>query len=243
MSSLVLYYLLDLQVGASHWYATCTLMSAGVSLTISPLLLLGADQEEKLKVKANQEFGPVAPIHIDEFCSPNKKKQIVEQIKLLLKDGDTTVFLFSSPQAIVKNNVWCELIYYLILNNRLSMVCVDEVHLFAHFGMTFRKEFQLLEKKLFRKLRVNDSRARTSVPILFMTATCTASIVERVKAMTGLLFDQMDNVFWPCPLDMGHCHVHLDVMYSTSPIVCFQKIVGPILKTCHVSKFIVYANT
>ena len=44
-----------------------SLMNAGVSLTISPLLLLGADQEEKLKVKANQDFRLLSPIHIDKF--------------------------------------------------------------------------------------------------------------------------------------------------------------------------------
>ena len=141
-----------------------SLMKAGVSLTISPLLSLGADQEEKLKLKAKQAFGPVCPIHIDEFRSIPEQKKIVSRIKDLLKDGDTTVFIFSSPQAIVKNEVWCELIDYLIANQRLSMVCVDEVHLFAHFGMTFRKEFQQLDTKLFRKLRIGDSKSLTKVP-------------------------------------------------------------------------------
>ena len=75
------------------------------------------------------------------------------------------------------------------------MVCVNEVHLFAHFGMTFQKEFQQSDKKLFHKLRVGNSRTQTKVPILFMTATCTASIVDRVEEMTHLLIDWDDNVF------------------------------------------------
>jgi ATP-dependent DNA helicase RecQ len=150
-----------------------SLMRGGVSLTISPLLSLGADQEEKLKAKARQHLGPVCPIHIDEFRSAADQRKTVEKIKGLLKEGDTTVFIFSSPQAIVKNKVWCELIDFLITNQRLSMVCVDEVHLFAHFGMTFRKEFKDLDKKLFRKLRVGTSRTVTKVPILFMTVLST----------------------------------------------------------------------
>jgi superfamily II DNA helicase RecQ len=170
-----------------------SLMNGGVSLTISPLLSLGADQEEKLKAKAKQTLGPVCPIHIDEFRCVVEQKQTVAKIKGLLKDGSTTVFIFSSPQAIVKNKIWCELIDYLIYNQRLSMVCVDEVHLFAHFGMTFRKEFQLLDKKLFKKLRVGNSKTLTKVPILFMTATCTEAIVARVEVMTGLVFNRDDN--------------------------------------------------
>jgi superfamily II DNA helicase RecQ len=220
-----------------------SLMNCGVSLTISPLLSLGADQEEKLKLKANQAFGAVCPIHIDEFRSVLEQKKIVERIKLLVKEGHTTVYLFSSPQAIVKNDIWCGLVDYLIDQGQLSMVCVDELHLFAHFGMTFRKEFQQLDKKLFAKLRVGDSRVRTKVPILFMTATCTSSIVDRIEEMTRLSFNRHENVFWPGPNDMGHRHVFLDVVYTTNPIPTFQKRVFSILKTCHVSKFIVYTNT
>jgi hypothetical protein len=220
-----------------------SLMGGVVSLTISPLLSLGADQEEKLKAKAKQHLGPVCPIHIDEFRSVSEQTKTVTKIKGLLKDGDSTVFIFSSPQAIVKNKVWCELIDYLIANDFLSMVCVDEVHLFAHFGMTFRKEFKDLDRKLFRKLRVGTSRTVTKVPILFMTATCTEAIVERVEAMSGLKFDRDTNVFWPSPEDMGHRHVFLDVAYTTQPMTNFQNRVGPILQRCHVSKFILYTNT
>jgi superfamily II DNA helicase RecQ len=220
-----------------------SLMNGGVSLTISPLLSLGADQEEKLKVKAKQTLGPVCPIHIDEFRSVVEQKQTVSKIKSLLKDGDTTVFIFSSPQAIVRNKVWCGLIDHLIKNDRLSMVCVDEVHLFAHFGMTFRKEFQHLDQKLFRKLRVGNSRSCTKVPILFMTATCTEAIVDRVEAMSGLTFNRDTGVFWPEPEEMSHRHVFLEVAYTTMPISNFQKKIEPTLRACHVSKFILYTNT
>jgi superfamily II DNA helicase RecQ len=81
-----------------------------------------------------------------------EQKKMLAKIKGLLKDGDTAVFIFSLLQAIVKNQVWCELIDFLISKQHLFMVCVDEVHLFAHFGMTFRKEFQHLDRKLFKKL-------------------------------------------------------------------------------------------
>ena len=72
-----------------------SLMRGGVSLTISPLLSLGADQEEKLKVKAKQHLGPVCPIHIDEFRSVGEQNKTVSKIKGLLNDGDITVFIFS----------------------------------------------------------------------------------------------------------------------------------------------------
>ena len=128
-------------------------VNGGVSLTITPLLSLGADQEEKMRARAKQTEGPVVPIHLDEVRSLSDQARIVEHIKTLSRDSHATVFLFSSPQAICnKKFLWKELLHWLIDNNLLSMVTVDEVHLFVHFGLTFRKEFMFLTSKLFSKL-------------------------------------------------------------------------------------------
>jgi hypothetical protein len=43
----------------------------------------------------------------------------------------------------------------------------------------------------------------TQVPVLFMTATGTTSIVEQIEEMTGLSFDRQKNVFWPSPEEMS----------------------------------------
>jgi hypothetical protein len=76
------------------------------------------------------------------------------------------------------------------------MVCVDEVHLFVHFGLTVRKEFTYLAMKLFKELRVGDSKMICKVPIIFMvTATRTKFIVEQVGFIIGFLFDTEHNMF------------------------------------------------
>jgi superfamily II DNA helicase RecQ len=43
-----------------------SVMKGGVSLTICPLLSLGADQEEKFNLKALDSTGPVVSIHLDK---------------------------------------------------------------------------------------------------------------------------------------------------------------------------------
>jgi superfamily II DNA helicase RecQ len=149
-------------------------INGGVSLTITPLLSLGADQEEKMAARATQTEGAVVPIHLDEVRSLADQVRIVAAIKQLSQDSHATVFLYSSPQAICnKKFLWKELLHWLIGRDRLSMVTVDEVHLFVHFGLTFRKEFMHLTAKLFKKLRVgssNDySKKFCKVPILFMS--------------------------------------------------------------------------
>ena len=84
----------------------------GVSLTITPLLSLGADREEKMRVRVNQSEGSVVPIHLDEVCSVAYQVQVVSRVNLLSQDTHATLFLFSSPQAICDNqSLWKDLIH------------------------------------------------------------------------------------------------------------------------------------
>jgi hypothetical protein len=57
------------------------------------------------------------------------------------------------------------------------------------------------------------------------------------------MFHQENDIFWPSPEEMGHRHVFLEVAYTTMPMSNFQKKIEPIIKACHVSKFILYTNT
>jgi hypothetical protein len=220
-----------------------SVMNAGISLTITPLLALGADQDEKITLKAKQSSGTVASVHLDELRSKSDQQDLVDMIKALPEDSHTTVLLFSSPQAILnKSFLWLELIDWLIVNERLSMLCVDEVHLFVHFGMTFRAEFKSLTPVLFSKLRVRGSNTRSSIPILFMTATCTKSIVDTVEKIVGFMFDKDSNIFWPRPDEMQHRQVLLDVQYSTQALHVFKKRTQSLLKHSSAEKYIVYSN-
>jgi superfamily II DNA helicase RecQ len=213
-----------------------SVMCAGVSLTITPLLSLGADQTQKIRRNTSiVNGGPVHAYHIDELQCPRAKKLLSDQLISLLFDADVTVFLFSSPQAIVNNQIWRPIIDSLITKRLLSMLCIDEVHLFVHYGLTFRQEFALLQLALFKKLRVKASSSaqlacfHTTVPVLFMTATCNLSMVAQIEKLSGLHFDLSSNKFWPSADAMHHRNVCLRVAYSTYPLSSFKKLVGPAL--------------
>jgi superfamily II DNA helicase RecQ len=231
-----------------------SVLNAGVSLTITPLLSLGADQEEKVNSKSNTMFGAIAAIHLDEIRAKHEQALIIKTILAQSSMSNTTTFLFSSPQAIVKEgSLWMGLLEALIKKNRLSMVCVDEVHLFVYFGLTFRKEFKqlvvlfnrlkLCNKKVSTDPSINSANCKTKVPILFMTATCSKFVVERVEVMTKLDIDIPSNVFWPSASEMSHRHVFLEVAYTIRPLHTFQTKVGPLLQASHHEKYIYYSNT
>jgi superfamily II DNA helicase RecQ len=113
-----------------------SVMCAGVSLTINPLLSLGADQTEKNWKNASQNGGPVHWFHLNELRCPQAQRLLSERKLSLSVDTHTTIFIFSSPQALVKNKVWRTMIDSLIAKRLLSMLCVDEVHLFVQFELT-----------------------------------------------------------------------------------------------------------
>jgi superfamily II DNA helicase RecQ len=91
----------------------------------------------------------------------------------------------------------------LVDSNFLKLVCIDEVHQFVDFGLTFRKSFAALKEKLF-KLLVNLNYSKDSntslytvlkIPILFMTATMNHSILGLLQQIVGIqLF--LYNIYW-----------------------------------------------
>jgi chaperone required for assembly of F1-ATPase len=100
-------------------------MCAGVSLTITPLLSLGADQTQKIRQNTSINGGPVHAYHLDELWCPKAQKLLSDQLLSLSIDTDIMVFLFSSPQAIVNNQTWHPMIDSLITKRLFSMLCID----------------------------------------------------------------------------------------------------------------------
>jgi hypothetical protein len=151
---------------------------------------------------------------------PKAQKVLSDQLLLLLIDTDDTIFLFSSPQAIVNNEIQRTMITSLITKLLLSMLCIDEVHQFAQFRLTFCQEFALLQSVLFKQLRVKASpsvklsRSHTTAPVLFMMATCNQSMVAQIEKQSGLRFDHSSNIFWPSADAMHYPNVCLRVAYS-----------------------------
>jgi hypothetical protein len=217
--------------GKSSVWETYSVMCAGVSLTITPLLCLGADQTQKIPQNTATNGGPVHVYHLDKLRCPRAQQLLSDCLLLLSINTDTTVFLFSSPQAIVNNQVWRPMIDSLIAKRLLSMLCIDEVHLFVQFGLTFRQEFALLQLVLFKKLRVLQVSPRsvelssfhTTVPVLFMMTICNQTMVEQIEKLSGLRFHRSSSICWPSADAMHHRNVCLRIVYTTYPLTTHLK--------------------
>ena len=94
-----------------------SVMNGGFSLTITPLLSLGADQEEKITLKAKQTSGTVLSVHLDEIWSLADQQQLIKHLQSISQDFNTAVVSFSSPQAILSEKfLWQSFINWLIVN-------------------------------------------------------------------------------------------------------------------------------
>ena len=165
----------------------------GITWCISPLLSLAADQVTKLQQQA--ALSSIVAIHLDEHTrDASKLRQLCLQLASIPKSSSSTIIVFSSPQILVDNLLVRNLFRTLSLNhddskkNGLTLLAIDEVHLFAQFGLYFRDEFLQLRPLVFDKLRVGGTRQssnsyRSTVPILFMSATVTTFMVEHFLVM------------------------------------------------------------
>ena len=160
--------------GKSLLFQTITTFRKGVTLCLSSLLSLAADQVNKLMINTRATGTTITALHLDE-CEQQDLTEIMALIKKNLRDT-STLFIFSSPQCIT--NKFPFFAAALINEGLIKFVVVDEVHLFTHFGRSFRNKFNYLKDGLFSKLSL-------TMPMLFLTATCTQAIEVAFQSMIG----------------------------------------------------------
>jgi superfamily II DNA helicase RecQ len=118
----------------------------GITWCISPLLSLAADQVTKLQQQA--ALSSIVAIHLEKHTQDaSKLRQLCLQLASIPNSSSSTIIVFSSPQFLVDNLLVRNLFCTLSLNhddskkNGLTLLAIDEVHLFAQFGLYFRDEF------------------------------------------------------------------------------------------------------
>jgi hypothetical protein len=117
----------------------------------------------------------------------------------------------------------------LIAKQLLSMLCIDEAHLFVQVGLAFQQEFALLQLALLEKLQAKASPSaklscfHISVTVLSVMATCNQMMVEQIETLSGLPFDCSSNKIWASNDAMHHQNVCLQVAYIYNASSNLQK--------------------
>ena len=219
--------------GKSLLFQTIATFLKGITICLTPLLSLGADQVNKLMINTRSEDTTIAVLHLDE-CDHGDIPEIMGLIKNM-KDN-STLFIFCSPQSITEK--FDTFVNALIHDGLIRFVVVDEVHLFTHFGRSFRNEFNDLNDRFFSNLA-------SSMPMLFLTATCTHTIDAAFQKMIGKSITHRE---WPIPsiMSMGNRRTAINVTYSSRPYGNMFKSIALIQKESLENelpkKVIVYSN-
>ena len=111
---------------------------------------------------------------IVEHCSSNK---------------NTSIIVFSSPETLLLKKPCIQFISDAIDSEILRLFCIDEVHLFVQFGLSFRRQFQELRQVIINYFRVPNTEIY-KVPLLFMTATFNNMLMGLLEQMLGIYIDK-----------------------------------------------------
>ena len=216
--------------GKSLLYQTLAAHFVGVTVYISPLLTLSADQVGKLMARTHVLGSTIIPINLDAVSSNESMDNVIKLINNVKEC--MSVVVFSSPQTLTNKFKG----FIRSVKNKISFVVVDELHMFNYFGSTFRKEFGDLQRRLFKAVSA-------FTPMLFLTASCNSRIKRSFEAMIGVAITDIE---WPDSLEIVNRRVSLYCQYSQKPMGKLTSQISSLLLSdepeAGQDKVIVYSN-
>lgn len=127
-----------------------------LTIVVSPLIGLMNDQIENIQSMTN------AAATINSDYTPLEKESTLERVK----SGEVSI-LYLSPESLLSNSD----ITSLIGDRKIGLFVVDEAHIVATWGKSFRPDYWYLGE-FIQRLR-NDKHSQQRFPIVTFTATAT----------------------------------------------------------------------
>lgn len=210
--------------GKSAIIMSLAILFGGVTLSLVPLVGLGADQSTKAK-----SFSHIESIHLNSIHGNEKSKLMNALTKI--RGSRKAVIIYLSPRCLTKDSKWFPVLSELVQSRIVRFFAHDEIHTLATDGEAYRPEFKDMCKDFFPLLL----EYRTK--ILGLTASCTLSIKNRIEGHTKIPFQK---VFWG-PMEKTNIFIKVTVPSSNQFWDCTTRILLRFL-SCSDSKVILYTN-
>ena len=137
--------------GKSHILRMVGSLVGGIVVVIVPLLTLCADQIRKI-LEASPKYASCEAQHIDDCSTAEIKKTIIPRIDAIGNESSSVMFIFISPQKLNSCGAIRAAILRAHLRKTLRLVAIDEAHLYAIHGRSFRGELRLLHASFFENI-------------------------------------------------------------------------------------------
>ena len=123
--------------GKSLVLAMTVIVVRGVTIVVVPLLALTADQLARLNA-AVQRYGAVSAIHLNETSSEDLNKKLIPKMDALPYDSSSTLLFLCLPQYLTRTTEFRNVLLRCHAWRTLRLVAIDESHLYAMHGRSFR---------------------------------------------------------------------------------------------------------
>ena len=125
--------------------------------------------------QGDQQYGRILVYNLDEMgVNANTRKKILKLLRDIKSTTTSTIFLVSSPQFMANNKAFVDVLLHTCRPNcTLRSVMIDEAHVWAQHGSSFRSEMRHLSSNLFKPLFGHGD----SDGIFFLA--CTATMTDR----------------------------------------------------------------
>ena len=151
--------------GKSLCYQLPALMQEGTAIIVSPLIALMKNQVDAIRALSSEDG-------VAHVLNSSLNKTEVKQVKHDIEQGITKL-LYVAPESLTKE----EYVDFL-LEQKISLVAIDEAHCISEWGHDFRPEY--------RNLKAIIKRIGDNIPIIGLTATATPKVQEDILKNLGI---------------------------------------------------------
>ena len=145
--------------------------SDGLTLVVVPTVALALDQFEAAKSNLRNQQGI--------FCFRGEQKQTDKELIIAGIKNHTAKLVFSSPEAIAKNQALNSALSKCAKDGYLKNVVVDEAHIVPDWGIFFRPDFQIFSIILKRWKEISNGIIRTYM----LSATLSDDVVDTLFSL------------------------------------------------------------
>ena len=148
-------------------------VSQGLTVVIVPTVALAMDQY----YAAKRNLTNCGEVHFYRGEQADKER---EALMAALRTQKARLLL-TSPEAVFKNQAFCQLLDKAAKEGYITNVIIDEAHVVPDWGVFFRPDFQIFSVALAKWRRLSEGRIRT----FLLSATLSDEVVETLLTLFG----------------------------------------------------------